>query len=214
MSEEDDDFIIILQNKLDYTNKILNALNIPEVNLDTDLNNIQKYYNYHGNNKIIPEEQEQEQEQKSSWFGWFGWLKRPTNNDTPKSKIQNQYYYVKLRELLQSETELSNFKTNKKYLINIFKNIENIMNDAYKMYGEDDDVEEGNPGYGGRYKKKIVEYSKPKTNSLLNSEIDHLLLIIYTKTHPDTGGKPSRKKRKSTKRKRTQKKNTKKRSRK
>jgi hypothetical protein len=54
MSEEDDDFIIILQIKLDYTNKILNALNIPEVDINTDLNSIEdKYYDYHGKN-ILP----------------------------------------------------------------------------------------------------------------------------------------------------------------
>jgi len=157
MSEEEDDFIIILQNKLDYTNKILNALNIPEVNVDTDLNNIQKYYDYHGNNKIIPEEQEQEQEQKSSWFGW---LKRPTNNDTPKSKIQNQYYYVKLRELLPSETELSNFKTNKKYLINIFKNIENIMNDAYKIRRYEEVLDDENMSYADQSSQPTYIYIK------------------------------------------------------
>ena len=57
MNEEDDLYIIILQNNLVYTNNILDALSIQTVDT-TDLTLIDKYYDYDGK-KILPKPKQQ-----------------------------------------------------------------------------------------------------------------------------------------------------------
>ena len=236
-----EDYIIICDNNLLFTNRILDALSIQQLDVDKDLTNIKKYndvrrsYDNNPRYDIIqePEQEEPEQEPPQNFFSKLFGSKKPIKQNKPYVKPISlyKYYYVKLHDLLSSETDLSNFTNNKNLLNTIFSCVEKINNSEYnertdeyteyEYYPRPDNEDNMSPGDWGAYRpepeirRKYKYNSKEETNKILNTMIEELLDEIRKKTH-SSGGKPSpkRKPKKTKRRKNAQKKNTKKRSRK